>query len=127
MYNALTEAFAIPGPRNATAVAEALAESKRKFKVRFPSFFLPVPVLICYVQDIGLLGNFIENHDVPRWSNQSVDPQSMYNAMTFNFMTDGIPIVYYGQEQFFHGVGDPVSVQALLEPDSAFILFLVQP
>lgn len=28
--------------------------------------------------------------------------------MTFNFLSDGIPIVYYGQEQSFHGAGDPV-------------------
>lgn len=28
--------------------------------------------------------------------------------MTFNFMTDGIPVVYYGQEQGFRGAGDPV-------------------
>jgi len=31
------------------------------------------------------------------------------NAMTFTFMSDGIPIVYYGQEQYFSGAGDPVS------------------
>lgn len=29
--------------------------------------------------------------------------------MTFTFMSDGIPIVYYGQEQYFSGAGDPVS------------------
>lgn len=28
--------------------------------------------------------------------------------MVYNFMSDGIPIVYYGQEQGFHGNGDPV-------------------
>lgn len=31
------------------------------------------------------------------------------NAMVYNFMSDGIPIVYYGQEQSFSGSGDPVS------------------
>jgi glycosidase len=30
------------------------------------------------------------------------------NAMTFTFMSDGIPIVYYGQEQYFSGNADPV-------------------
>ena len=29
--------------------------------------------------------------------------------MVFGFMGDGIPIVYYGQEQYFHGASDPVS------------------
>lgn len=28
--------------------------------------------------------------------------------MVFNFMSDGIPIVYYGQEQGFSGNADPV-------------------
>lgn len=31
------------------------------------------------------------------------------NAMVFNFMSDGIPVVYYGQEQYFSGGADPVS------------------
>jgi glycosidase len=30
------------------------------------------------------------------------------NAMVINFMTDGIPIVYYGQEHGFSGNADPV-------------------
>ena len=30
------------------------------------------------------------------------------NAMVFNFMSDGIPVVYYGQEQSFSGSADPV-------------------
>jgi alpha-amylase len=29
--------------------------------------------------------------------------------MTFNFMSDGIPIVYYGQEQRFSGAADPLN------------------
>ena len=32
------------------------------------------------------------------------------NAMVYNFMSDGIPIVYYGQEQGFRGAADPVSI-----------------
>lgn len=30
------------------------------------------------------------------------------NAIAFMFMTDGIPIVYAGQEQYFSGNSDPV-------------------
>lgn len=30
--------------------------------------------------------------------------------MVYNFMSDGIPIVYYGQEQGFSGAADPVSI-----------------
>jgi len=95
MYYALTEAFVIPGPQNMSAVVDMVNQSKQKF------------------QDTGLLGNFIENQDVPRWHNQSVDIQSLYNAMVFNFMSDGIPIVYYGQEQGMSGYLDPFNREAL--------------
>ena len=30
--------------------------------------------------------------------------------MVFSFMYDGIPVVYYGQEQGMHGASDPVSI-----------------
>lgn len=63
LYNALKAAFSIPGPvngtNNVTALAQTFRDSKKKFK------------------DVGLLGNFLENQDVPRWHNLSVDPQSM--------------------------------------------------
>jgi len=64
-------------------------------------------------EDTTVLVNFLENQDVPRWHNISVDPQSLYNAMVFNFMSDGIPIVYYGQEQYFSGSGDPYNREPL--------------
>ncbi|KAG6874321.1 hypothetical protein C0995_001546 [Termitomyces sp. Mi166 len=89
-YSGLIEAFAIPGPSNITALVQVIEESKQKFA------------------DVGLLGNFLENQDLPRWHNQSVDPQSLYNAMVLTFLTDGIPIVYYGQEQGFSGNSDPL-------------------
>lgn len=84
-----------------------------------------------------MLGNFLEDQDVPRWASLSVDPQTMWNAMTFSFMSDGcvfsspvlvgindfnfirsIPIVYYGQEQGFNGNADPVSITDTLCPSS---------
>ncbi|KAF9492279.1 glycoside hydrolase family 13 protein [Pleurotus eryngii] len=89
LYAALKEAFVIPGTRNTSALAEVLLQEQQNFV------------------DTTVLGNFMENHDVPRWHNMSVDPQSMYNAMAFMFMTDGIPIVYAGQEQYFSGNSDP--------------------
>ncbi|KAG9318337.1 alpha-amylase [Chiua virens] len=89
IYDALVNAFTIPGPQNMSALTDVIAQSQQKYK------------------DLGLLGNFVENQDNPRWQNLSVDPQSLYNAMIFNFMSDGIPIVYYGQEQGFSGGSDP--------------------
>jgi len=95
LYSALVSAFALPGPQNVSALTEVFQESKTKFK------------------DVTLLGNFLENQDLPRWHNLSVDPQSMYNAMTFAFMSDGIPVVYYGQEQYFSGNADPLNREPL--------------
>ena len=71
MYGALTSAFVLPGPQNMSALVDMISQSKQKFK------------------DPGLLGNFLENQDLPRWANISVDIQSLWNAMVFNFMTDG--------------------------------------
>ncbi|RDX42676.1 alpha-amylase [Lentinus brumalis] len=95
LYNALVEAFAIPGPQNMSALADMITQIKAKST------------------DPTLLGNFLEDQDVPRWANISVDPQTMWNAMVFSFMADGIPIVYYGQEQGFHGNADPYNREAL--------------
>ncbi|KAK0448344.1 glycoside hydrolase family 13 protein [Desarmillaria tabescens] len=92
---ALLAAFQIPGDLNVTALADVFEQSKKLFA------------------DTTLLGNFLENQDVSRWANVSVDPQTMYNAMTFTFMSDGIPIVYYGQEQSFSGSGDPYNREPL--------------
>ncbi|KAH6871124.1 alpha-amylase [Coprinopsis sp. MPI-PUGE-AT-0042] len=83
------------GPANITGLISVFEESRKKFK------------------DTTLLGNFLENHDVPRWHNLSVDPQSLYNAMAWNFLTEGIPIVYYGQEHGLSGAGDPHNREAL--------------
>lgn len=95
LYSALVSAFSIPGPQNISALVDIFEQSKTKFK------------------DVGLLGNFLENQDLPRWHNMTVDPQSLYNAMTFTFMSDGIPVVYYGQEQYFSGNSDPFNREAL--------------
>ena len=58
MYNALTSAFTIPGPQNMSAMTDMIAQCKTLFP------------------DPTVLGNFLENQDVPRWGNLSVDPQS---------------------------------------------------
>jgi alpha-amylase len=79
MYYALTEAFVIPGPQNMSAVVDMMNQSKQKFMVshEYPSYVPPTISSIFFSQDTGLLGNFIENQDVPRWHNQSVDIQSL--------------------------------------------------
>lgn len=60
------------------------------------------------------LGNFLENHDLPRYRNTTADPQVAFNALVWQFLSDGMPIVYYGQEQdLAFGAGDPYNRQGL--------------
>ena len=57
-YNAVVEAFKLPGKTDTAGLAKVHDSMKASFK------------------DVTVLGNFLENHDVPRWHNLSVDPQS---------------------------------------------------
>ncbi len=59
LQSALLAAFQIPGALNVTALADVFDQSKKLFA------------------DTTLLGNFLENQDVSRWANLSVDPQTM--------------------------------------------------
>ena len=57
------------------------------------------------------LGNFVDNHDNARvmgWDGNWDDKKKHYkviNAMTLTAI--GIPIIYYGSEQYFTGGNDP--------------------
>ena len=61
----------------------------------------------------ALLGTFIDNHDNPRFLSLTHDRQLYKNAITFVLMTQGIPIVYYGTEQWLDGTNDPANREAL--------------
>ena len=54
-----------------------------------------------------LLVNFIDNHDVPRflWKGGNVD--ALHAALTYLFTEQGLPCLYYGTEQRYHGGNDP--------------------
>jgi alpha-amylase len=58
-YYAIVDAFSIPGPQNMTALADNIEQSRALFN------------------DTLVLGTFLENQDLPRWANISVDPQSL--------------------------------------------------
>jgi len=49
------------------------------------------------------LGNFIDNHDVPRFLHARPDLTAFKNAMAFILFAEGIPIIFYGSEQGFDG------------------------
>jgi alpha-amylase len=59
IYDALVEAFQIPGPANTSGLA--LVHDAMKSSL----------------SDVTVLGNFLENQDLPRWHNFSTDPQSL--------------------------------------------------
>ena len=59
IYDALVEAFQLPGNANTSGLALVHDTMKSTFR------------------DVTVLGNFLENQDLPRWHNFSVDPQSL--------------------------------------------------
>ncbi|KAL4764014.1 alpha-amylase [Aspergillus foveolatus] len=62
--------------------------------------------------DATLLGNFIENHDNPRFASYTDDISLAKNVAAFVILSDGIPIIYAGQEQHYSGAGDPANREA---------------
>ncbi|KAJ5622772.1 hypothetical protein N7490_011377 [Penicillium lividum] len=62
--------------------------------------------------DPTLLGNFIENHDNPRFASYTSDYSQAKNVISFVFLSDGIPIIYAGQEQHYSGGSDPDNREA---------------
>ena len=50
------------------------------------------------------LATFMENHDMPRFARDtSLDQTVIMNALCWTMLTDGIPIIYYGQENMLTG------------------------
>lgn len=62
-----------------------------------------VTTLTTTFDDTTMLGNFLDNHDNSRFEATVNDKMLIMNAATFPFVSDGIPYVYYGQEQGFTG------------------------
>ena len=64
-------------------------------------------------KDSTLLGTFSENHDQPRFPSMSTDISLDKNVIAFTIMSDGIPIIYEGQEQKYSGGNDPNNREAI--------------
>lgn len=63
--------------------------------------------------DTTLLASFLENHDNPRFPSLTSDMSLVQNAIAFTMLTDGIPIVYQGQEQHLAGSAIPFNREAI--------------
>lgn len=59
------------------------------------------------------LVNFLDNHDVPRFLFSGKGREALHNAQLFLFTENGIPCVYYGDEQEFAGGNDPANREDL--------------
>ncbi|KAL4739291.1 glycoside hydrolase superfamily [Aspergillus similis] len=58
-------------------------------------------------------GNMSENHNTPRFASLINDTTLAKNAMAFNILSDGIPVVYQGQEQHMKGQYAPYNREPL--------------
>lgn len=63
--------------------------------------------------DVSVLGNFLDNHDNPRFLHNNPDRVTLKNALAYVIFAEGIPIIYYGTEQGFDGSGDPYCRESL--------------
>lgn len=63
--------------------------------------------------DASFLGGFIDNHDNTRFLHERNSVALLQNALTFNFLYEWIPIVYYGTEQMYSGGNDPQNREPL--------------
>ena len=50
---------------------------------------------------------FVENHDNPRFLNRCNDRKKFVNAVVFALLWEGVPVFYYGGEQYYAGGADP--------------------
>ncbi|CCG83318.1 putative Alpha-amylase [Taphrina deformans PYCC 5710] len=75
---------------------------------------LTAPSYRALFTDTQLLATFMENHDMPRFpAAASSDVIIVQNAMAYTLLSDGIPVIYYGQEQSFSGGADPNNREAM--------------
>ncbi|KAF8629000.1 hypothetical protein AX17_005856 [Amanita inopinata Kibby_2008] len=94
-YFKLVDAFAVTYG-NLSALVEVTRETQQKYK-----------------NGAFMVGAFLENHDQPRFSSNTKDMALIKNAMAWTFAGDGLPILYYGQEQGYEGGAEPSNREAL--------------
>jgi alpha-amylase len=63
--------------------------------------------------DITVLGNFVNNHDNPRFLHNNGNIQGFKAALAFTICSVGIPRVYYGDEHAYGGGPDPTNRETL--------------
>jgi alpha-amylase len=66
-----------------------------------------------FCTDTSLIGEFMENHDKPRFASYTSDMSLVKNNLAYIMLKDGIPIIYQGQEQHLKGGNDPYNREAI--------------
>jgi len=77
--------------------------------------------------DMTVLGNFVNNHDNPRFLSTNNNHQGFKAALAFSIGSVGIPMVYYGDEQAYGGGADPANREPLwtnMDTESEIYQFL---
>ena len=59
------------------------------------------------------VATFVENHDNPRFLHRCGDRSKFTNAVIFSLLWEGIPVFYYGGEQYYGGGKDPLNREPL--------------
>ena len=54
-----------------------------------------------------ITATFVENHDNPRFLNRCNSKAKFTNAIVFSLIWEGVPVFYYGGEQYYSGGADP--------------------
>lgn len=67
--------------------------------------------------DTSVLTTFSENHDNPRFASYTSDFALAKNIIAFTILSDGIPIIYQGQEQHLNGSSVPYNREAIWSSD----------
>lgn len=70
-----------------------------------PSLVSMISTVKSNCRDSTVLGSFSENHDQPRFASVTQDYSLAKNIVAFTMLTDGIPIIYEGQEQHYSAEG----------------------
>jgi alpha-amylase len=106
MQNALSAILNYP---TYGALVATFAETNQTMHNLFGAFFYTAEEC----QDSTLLGSFSENQDVARFPSMNEDITLARNVITFNMLSEGIPIIYNGQEQHYNGSDDPNNREAI--------------
>ncbi|KAF8055834.1 SPAC27E2.01 [Scenedesmus sp. PABB004] len=53
---------------------------------------------------VSTMGNFVDNHDFPRFLTVQPDKRRLANALTWVLMAEGLPVIYYGTASGATGV-----------------------